>query len=168
MNTKITQLTENNTDKRYSIKDAILVCPNCGFSDKVVTWDTAEWVNEGCPDCDCYAFEEQEVFKTYHAEYLKKEPDAFFDLISEYIIDLKTKRLNDLVLEVEEETSTFYQSCIDSKLIAEKEYDLFYQVDIDIMEFETAGQSYPNEWITLRHERFLELNRVIQKGVFGH
>ena len=45
--------------------DPKMTCPNCGFSESVNLWHNAEWVHEGCPHCDCYDFENTDVWKTF-------------------------------------------------------------------------------------------------------
>jgi len=150
------------------IKSEILVCPSCNFREKISIWDSAEWVKEGCPDCDSYDFEDTDLFKEYQELFLKKEPDYFFTVIEDYIIDLKSKNLTSYIKEAEEETKHFTQSYVDSKLIAEKEYISFEQIDADILEFEQMGISYPEDLLKTRHERFLELNRVIINGIYGY
>ena len=41
----------------------VIVCPECKFASYAELWVKAEWVHEGCPDCETYKFENTPTVK---------------------------------------------------------------------------------------------------------
>jgi hypothetical protein len=97
------------------------------------------------------------------------ENDIIFDIIKDYKVDLISKQLNEYSQIIENITLDLKEKMltdIDTNIIAKKEYDLFYQIDIDISEFDASGEDYPYSWLELRQERIVNLIEKIKSNNF--